>query len=723
LKNINMPNFGSVFRHSSLFPLAIHKVFLRENALTGEKCPLIGHIAVFQTAPKIMYKKINNDEQRYAELLAIISRNGKLYYEDDAPELEDSDYDALVRELKTIEQRRPDLIAADSPTQKIGGGASSAFVKVAHAVRMSSLQDVFSEGELLDFDVKLRAELLRQPVYVVEPKIDGLSVSLQYEDGIFVLGSTRGDGDVGEDVTENLRTITAIPQKLNQPVSIEVRGEVYMPREQFARLISRQEETGQAVQRNPRNAAAGALRQKDPEITRSRGLSIFVFNLQQGLSGLPGCNSHSGTLAAMKALGLPVIEHYALCGDISAVLKHVRNIGALRHTLPYDTDGAVVKIDDLSVRQSLGETANTPKWAVAFKYPPEEKQSILTDIIVNIGRTGAMTPVAVFEPVTLSGTVVSRATLHNADRLSELNLHIGDIVRVRKAGEIIPEVVGVIHDDKNPEPLYIMPSRCPCCGSEVAKTAKDGAVIRCVNRQCPAQVLQALRYFASRDGMNIEGLGAAVIAKLLTADESVRVKTPADFYRLSRSDLRSFVGDKTSFTLMGEIEKSKAMPFARVLTALGLPSVNGQTAQALCEHFGSITAMLAASVEDIAKIELIGILTAQIIVDALHAPAMTELIARLKAAGLCFAQEKRQAGVLEGVAFVLTGALPTLKREQAKSLIQNAGGKCLEAVSKKVNYLVVGEKAAEAKLDKARKMNIPVIDEDQLLKMINHSLQ
>jgi DNA ligase (NAD+) len=417
----------------------------------------------------------------------------------------------------------------------------------------------------------------------------------------------------------------------------------------------------------------------------------------------------------MKALGLPVIEHYKICPDLPSVLEQVRHIGTLRHTLPYDTDGAVVKIDDLSVRQSLGETANTPRWAAAFKYPPEEKQSVLTDIIVNIGRTGAMTPVAVFDPVTISGSVVGRATLHNADRLSELNLYIGDIVRVRKAGEIIPEVVGVIHDDNSPALPYKMPSRCPCCGSTAVK---DGAVIRCGNRQCPAQLLQSLIYFASRDGMNIEGLGAAVIAKLLTAEDSVRVKSPADFYRLSRTDLRSFVGDKTSFTLVREIEKSKATPFARVLTALGLPSVNGQTAQTLCEHFGNIDALLAASVEDIAKIELIGTLTAQTIADALHDPAMLELISRLKAEGLCFTQEKRQAGKLEGVAFVLTGTLPTLRREQAKSLIQNAGGKCLDAVSKKVSYLVSGEKPAEAKLIKAEKLKIPVIDEEELLKLI-----
>ncbi|MBR5091837.1 MAG: NAD-dependent DNA ligase LigA, partial [Ruminiclostridium sp.] len=537
-------------------------------------------------------------KKRLYELYDTIEKLNYNYYVLDDPTVEDDEYDALMREVKAIEAEHPDLVTDYSPTRRVGGAALSTFEKVTHTVQMGSLQDVFSEAELYDFDATVRKEV--EPVYSVEPKIDGLSVSLEYRDGVLVRGSTRGDGFVGEEITANLRTIKSIPLRISEKLPfLEVRGEVYMPRESFAKLVAEQEEKGEQPAKNPRNAAAGSLRQKDSSVTSKRSLGIFIFNIQQ-VEGRT-FSRHSETLDWLKEQGFPVVGH-TVCETIDEAVKRVREIGEEKHGYAYDTDGAVIKVDELSQRDILGATAKVPKWAVAFKYPPEEKETVLREIEVNVGRTGALTPVAIFDPVLLAGTTVSRASLHNQDIMDRLGVAVGDTIAVRKAGEIIPEVVRVAKHSGNA--LYKLPDRCPVCGHAAEKDG-DEAAVRCVNPNCPAQLLRGIEHFASRDAMNIEGLGEAVV-KLLVEQELVH--SVADLYELNMQDILSLPGfkEKSAGNLLKAIESSKQEQPDRLLFALGIRGIGRRSAELLLRKFGSIDGVMNASEADILAIDTFG---------------------------------------------------------------------------------------------------------------------
>ena len=650
-------------------------------------------------------------EKRLNELYDIIAELDRNYYDLDAPTAEDDEYDALKRELKALETQFPELARADSPTNRVGGTASSTFEKVAHTVQMGSLQDVFSEQELYDFDVTVRKEV--SPSYSVEPKIDGLSVSLEYRDGALVRGSTRGDGFVGEDITENLRTIKSIPSELPDKLPfLEVRGEVYMPRESFAGLVAEQEENGEQPAKNPRNAAAGSLRQQDSSVTAKRSLGIFIFNVQQVEGKTFGC--HSESLDYLREQGFPVVAH-KVCTTIDAAVERIREIGEEKHGYAYDTDGAVIKVDELAQRDVLGATAKVPKWAVAFKYPPEEKETRLNEIEVNVGRTGALTPVALFDPIILAGTTVSRASLHNQDIMDKLGVAVGDIIAVRKAGEIIPEVVRVAKHCGGE--TYKLPEKCPVCGHPTEKSEEEAAV-RCVNPNCPAQLLRGIEHFASRDAMNIEGLGEAVV-KLLCDNELVH--SSADLYELNMQDILSLPGfkEKSAGNLLRAIENSKSNEPDRLLFALGIRGIGRRSAELLLRKFGSIDGVMNASEEDILAVDSFGEVLAKSVVTAFADAQMKELVERLRGYGLKFNYDKAAASdKFAGLTFVLTGTLPTLKREQAKEMIENMGGKCAGSVSKKTSYVVAGE-AAGSKLTRAQELGVTVLTEDELLGMIN----
>ncbi|MBR5087879.1 MAG: NAD-dependent DNA ligase LigA [Ruminiclostridium sp.] len=650
-----------------------------------------------------------NAEKRLAELYDIIGRHNYSYYVLDAPTVEDDEYDALMREVKAIEAEFPELVTDESPTRRVGGAAVSTFEKVTHTVQMGSLQDVFSEEELYTFDSTVRKET--EPTYSVEPKIDGLSVSLEYRDGAFVRGSTRGDGFTGEDITENLRTIKSIPLRIAEKLPyLEVRGEVYMPRESFARLVAEQEERGEQPAKNPRNAAAGSLRQKDSSVTSKRSLGIFVFNVQQ-VEGKT-FTRHSESLDWLREQGFPTVGH-KVCMTIDEAVERIREIGEEKHGYPYDTDGAVIKVDELSQRDILGSTAKVPKWAVAFKYPPEEKETVLREIEVNVGRTGALTPVAIFDPILLAGTTVSRASLHNQDIVDRLGVSAGDTIAVRKAGEIIPEVVRVTKHCGGD--TYRLPDVCPVCGHP---TERDSAAVRCVNPNCPAQLLRGIEHFASREAMNIEGLGEAVVKQL---NDSGLVKSSADLYELNEQDVLSLQGfkAKSAGNLLKAIEASKQNQPDRLLFALGIRGIGRRSAELLLRKFGSIDGVMNASEQDILAIDSFGDILAKSVSEAFADPQMRELIGRLREHGLKFDYDKAASGdKFAGLTFVLTGTLPTLKREQAKEMIEGMGGKCAGSVSKKTNYVVAGE-AAGSKLEKARELGVAVISEQQLLDMIN----
>ncbi len=648
---------------------------------------------------------------RLYELYDIIEKHNYNYYVLDDPTIEDDEYDKLMREVKAIEAEHPELVTEFSPTRRVGGVALSTFEKVTHTVQMGSLQDVFSEDELYSFDSTIRKEL--EPVYSVEPKIDGLSVSLEYRDGVLVRGSTRGDGFVGEDITENLRTIKSIPLRISEKLSLlEVRGEVYMPRESFARLVAEQEENGEQPAKNPRNAAAGSLRQKDSSVTSKRSLGIFIFNVQQ-VEGRT-FTSHSESLDWLAEQGFPVVAH-KVCDTIDKAVRRIREIGDEKHGYAYDTDGAVIKVDDLSQRDILGATAKVPKWAVAFKYPPEEKETVLREIEVNVGRTGALTPVAVFDPILLAGTTVSRASLHNQDIVDRLGVAVGDTIAVRKAGEIIPEVVRVAkHCGAE---TYRLPDKCPVCGHSVERGG-DEAAVRCVNPNCPAQLLRGIEHFASRDAMNIEGLGEAVVKQLV---ESGLVSSPADLYLLNLQDVMCLQGfkEKSAGNLLKAIENSKQVQPDRLLYALGIRGIGRRSAELLLRKFGDIDGVMTASYEDILSIDSFGEILAHSVSDAFADPQMRELVEKLRVNGLKFDYDKAASGdKLAGLTFVITGTLPTLKRDQAKELIEGNGGKCAGSVSKKTNYVVAGEEAG-SKLTKAQELGVTVITESQLLDMIN----
>ncbi len=648
---------------------------------------------------------------RLYELYDIIEKHNYQYYVLDDPTIEDSEYDSLMREIKDIEAEFPELVSVNSPTRRVGGFALTTFEKVTHTVQMGSLQDVFSEDELYSFDNRIRQEIT--PVYAVEPKIDGLSVSLEYKNGEFVRGSTRGDGFIGEDITENLRTIRSIPMKLTEALPyIEVRGEVYMPRKSFAALVTEQEENGEKVAKNPRNAAAGSLRQKDSSITARRALDIFIFNIQQ-IEGKT-LTSHHESLEYLKKLGFKVVDD-RLYESIDKAVNRIREIGKEKTNYSYDTDGAVIKVDDFSQRDILGSTSKVPKWAVAFKYPPEEKETKLLEIEINVGRTGALTPVAIFEPVTLAGTTVSRASLHNQDIISQLDIRLGDTIVVRKAGEIIPEVVKVSAHAENSIP-YFIPDTCPVCGHKADKNG-DEAAIRCINPNCRAQLLRNIIHFASRDAMNIDGLGEAIIEQLA---ECKLIEDSADLYKLTFDELLTLPNfkEKSASNLISSIENSKQNEADRLLFGLGIKGIGRRSAELLCRQFGSIDAIMNASVEDITSIDSFGDVLAESVYNAFKDEEMRKLINRFKDYGLNMEYSSSiKSDIFKGLTFVLTGTLPTLKREQAKEMIESLGGKCTGSVSKKTNYVVAGESAG-SKLTKAEELGIKVISEEELLSMM-----
>ena len=652
-------------------------------------------------------------KSEYEQLCKQAEQHNFNYYVLDDPTIEDDEYDRLMRRIKEIEAENPEIVSESSPTQHVGGYAINTFEKVTHEVQMGSLQDVFSKGELYEFDERVK-KAVGKAVYCVEPKIDGLSVSLEYKDGIFTRGSTRGDGFVGEDITKNLKTIKSIPMVLREKIPfIEVRGEVYMPKADFEKLVRKQLENDEQPAKNPRNAAAGSLRQKDSRVTASRGLDIFVFNLQRIEGRELTC--HSESLDYMKSLGFNVIDGYKTFDNIEDAVSRIMEIGENRQSYSYDIDGAVIKVDDFELRNELGSTAKVPKWAVAFKYPPEEKETKLLDIEINVGRTGALTPVAVFEPVWLAGTTVSRAVLHNQDYIDSKDIRIGDIIAVRKAGDIIPEVVRSVSHAENSEP-FVIPHICPVCHGK-AERAEDEAVIRCVNIDCPAQLLKNIEHFASRPAMNIDGLGEAVVKQLV---ENRLISTVADLYSLQQQDLEMLPGfaKVSASKLIANIENSKTNSPDRLLFALGIKGIGQKNAQLLMKHFGSIEKLSETSSEEISAVENFGDILANNIFTALHEPHMTELIERLKSYGVnTVYQSDVKSDKLAGLTFVITGTLPDMTRDEAKTLIEQNGVKCSGSVSKKTSYVLAGEEAG-SKLTKAQQLGVTVISQQQLIEMI-----
>ncbi|MBQ8788850.1 MAG: NAD-dependent DNA ligase LigA [Oscillospiraceae bacterium] len=653
-------------------------------------------------------------EKRISELRDLVRYHSRLYYELDAPELDDYEYDLLYHELLDLENAFPELITPDSPTQKVGGAASMKFEPVRHAVQMGSLQDVFSYEELYEFDNRVRS-VIDDPEYVVETKIDGLSVSLEYRNGMFVRGSTRGDGFVGEDVTHNLLTIASIPKKINCPqVSyLELRGEVYISKETFRKLVDAQELAGEKPFKNPRNAAAGSLRQKDPKISAKRGLDIFIFNIQQ-CEGKT-FESHSESLDFVKSLGFPVSVLYNRYKNIHEAVENIKYIGENRDNFSFDIDGAVIKVNNLSDRELLGATAKYPKWAVAFKYPPEEKITKLLDIEVQVGRTGALTPTAVFEPIQLAGTSVSRAVLHNQDFIDSKNINIGDSIIVRKAGEIIPEVVALAAKGPN-EGTFKLPEFCPACGTKAVREG-DEAVLRCPNPDCPAQLLRNLIHFASRNAMDIDGMGPAVLTALV---ENGIVKSQPDIYGIIATDISSIerMGEKSAANLIAAIEKSKSAGLSKVIYALGIRNIGQKTADILADRFENIDELMSADFDELCSIEGFGEIMAKSVVDYFSLEQSKNLVQRLKDYGVDMtAENKEKSDLFEGLTFVLTGTLPTMTRNEASDIITANGGKVSSSVSKKTSFVLAGEEAG-SKLTKAQNLGIKIIDENEFLKMI-----
>lgn len=651
-------------------------------------------------------------KKRIDELKAKIEKANHNYYDLDAPTLEDDEYDALMRELCDLEKKFPELLTEDSPSQRVGGSAQTTFEKVRHEVQMGSLQDVFSTDEVRAFVERVQSEGAKE--FTVEMKIDGLSVSLVYENGTLIQGSTRGDGFIGEDITPNLKTIRTIPLKI--PVDLpllEVRGEVYMPKKSFGELCELQEKNGEPLPKNPRNAAAGSLRQKDSKITASRKLDIFCFNIQR-IEGKT-FKTHSESLEFIEEMGFHTIPDMRVCRTADEVIGRIEEIGQLRQSLPFDIDGAVIKVNDLELRNEIGMTSKVPKWAVAFKYPPEEKETTLNSIEINVGRTGALTPVANFDTVQLAGTAVSRAVLHNQDYITEKDIRVGDRIIVRKAGDIIPEVVKSVSHAADSEPFYI-PEICPVCGAKAVRD-EDEAVIRCQNPDCPAQLLRSLEHFASRGAMNIDGLGEAIVEQLVQAD---LVHTVADLYTLNLQELTSLerFGEKSAVKLLDNIENSKKNELDRLIFALGIRGIGQKAAQLLCAKFGDMESIMSASAAEIASIDGFGEVLADSVYNAMREPHRIALIERLRELGLNMSySDQKVSDKLNGLTFVLTGTLPTLKRDQAKEMIEKRGGKCSGSVSKKTSYVVAGEEAG-SKLTKANELGIPVLTEEQFLEMI-----
>ena len=655
---------------------------------------------------------INIAREKINKLVDTLNYHSRKYYVEDNPEIDDYEYDMMQQELKTLEEQYPELIRIDSPTQRVGGEPVSIFEKVEHKVQMASLQDVFSFEQVESFINKTKDEY-PDAEFCVEPKIDGLSVSLEYENGVFIRGSTRGDGFVGEDVTLNLKTIMSIPMKLNEPVSyLEVRGEVYMPCSVFIELVSEQEMNGEQPFKNPRNAAAGSLRQKDSKIAAKRKLDIFCFNVQQ-IRGKE-LNSHKQSLDYLKEQGFKVIPEYEKISNYKEIKDKITEIGEKRFSLSYDIDGVVIKVDDFSERERMGSTAKTPKWAIAYKFPPEEKETKLLDIEVNVGRTGAVTPVAIFEPILLAGTSVSRATLHNQDFIDEKNISIGDIIEVRKAGDIIPEVLSVSKSCGENE-CFKLPEFCPDCGTELIREA-DESVIRCPNVNCPAQIYRSIVHFASKGAMNIDGLGPAIVDTLI---DSGLIHSVADLYTLDENDLLELDNfkEKSVNNLLTSIEKSKGNSLDRLIFGLGIRNIGSASAKLLCDRFGNLDNIINASAEDISQIDGFGEVMAQSVHKAFREPHMLEIIERLKSYGVnVFYNKVQKDSRFDGKTFVLTGTLPTLKRAEAKEIIESFGGKVSGSVSKKTDYVLAGDDAG-SKLAKAESLGIKIISENEFSDM------
>ena len=661
--------------------------------------------------------KIRREMERLA---AEIEKNAKLYYELDAPIIEDSEYDRLFDTLKRLEQEYPELASPSSPTHRVGGAVAKGFEKVRHSVALGSLTDVFSKDELRAFGRKITEEYGKCE-YVTEAKIDGLSVSLEYEDGVFVRGATRGDGVFGEDVTANLRTVRSLPLRLDGfDGGLTVRGEIYMPKKVFATLNLSREEDGKPPFANPRNAAAGSLRQLDSALCASRRLELFVFNLQvfEGADPAQHFRTHSETLDFLAKSGFRVSPVREVCADIEDALRVVRDIGEKRAGLEYDIDGAVIKVNDLMLRERIGETASVPKWAAAFKYPPEAVETLLTDITVQVGRTGVLTPKALLEPVKIAGSTVSQATLHNEDYISSKDIRIGDRVLVRKAGDIIPEVIRPLAEKRTgAERRFIMPRTCPSCG-EPAIREEGEAAVRCTNPSCPAQLERTITHFASRGAMDIEGMGESTVRALIGAS---LIADAADIYSLDREDIARLdgFGEKSASNLIAAIEASKSTPPAGFIYALGIRHVGEKTAQLLADRFGTAAALAGAEFEQLCLIDEIGPEIAASIVSFFSHEATKNLIARLNAAGVGLTESavRKGGGTLDGMTFVVTGTLSRLSRSEAEALIKANGGKASGSVSKKTSYLLCGENPG-SKLDKARELGIKIINEEEFFSLL-----
>jgi len=673
-------------------------------------------------------KEIKN---RINSLRELISYHSKLYYDNDAPEISDYEYDMMFEELKTLERENPEFDSETSPTHHVGGRASAKFAPVSHRVRMGSLSDVFSYDEVTSFVRRSKEKLSEEGEtdvrFTVEPKIDGLSVSLMYENGDLVCGATRGDGLTGENVTDNIKTISSIPRRIGMKTKeLCVRGEVYMPRASFARLNEEREQEGGKLWANPRNAAAGSLRQLDSKITAARGLDIFVFNMQYGELYEDGRVplTHSESVSRLSDIGFSTIKIVAVTGDEDEIIRAIEKLGELRDSLEYDIDGVVIKVDSLRQREMLGENTSTPKWAVAYKFPPEEKETLLRDITLQVGRTGVLTPTAELDPVRLAGTTVSRATLHNIDIIRERDIRIGDTVVLRKAGDIIPEVVSSVKEKRDGTQMpFAFPDKCPSCGGELIFDDPDeegGGAVRCINASCPAQLERRLVHFASKGAMDIDGMGPRVVAMLI---ENGLLKSPADIYSLDFEKVASLPGkgELSARNLSEAIERSKTAGPVRLLTALGVRHTGESASEAVIERFGGIDALFEATEEELLEIPDIGGVTAHSILEFFSLSETAELIGRLKTAGVVTSLpegEKKETGTsLSGMTFVLTGKFPTMTRDEATSLVKANGGKVAGSVSKKTSIVVAGEDAG-SKLTKANELGIRVIDEAELLEMI-----
>ena len=650
--------------------------------------------------------------EAYNELVEKLLALSVAYYDNDAPLVSDFEYDRMNNELKRLEAEHPEWIRPDSPTQHVGGHVSEAFAPVAHEVPLESLQDVFSFEEVAAFVERMDASVSAAHDYVAEPKIDGLSVAVEYHDGVFFRGATRGNGEVGEDVTENLRTIRSLPKKLkNAPARLIVRGEVYMSHDTFNTLNARREVTGEPPLANPRNAAAGSLRQQDPAVCAERMLDVIFFNIQ--LSEGRSFQNHYETLEAMGEMGLPVVAH-TLCHTPRECTDAITAIGEGREGYPFDIDGAVIKLDDLAQRQTLGSTAKYPRWAVAYKYPPEKKPSKVVDILVQVGRTGVLTPKAVIEPIRLAGTTVTNATLHNQDFIENMGVNIGDTVLVQKAGEIIPEVLEVVKKDS--EGFFRLPAVCPVCGAP-AERDEDGAAIRCTGAECPAQRLRNIVHFASKDAMDIDGLGPAVVESL---DKAGLIKTPAELYTLDAQSVATAerMGKKSAENLINNLEESKSRGLARLLCAFGIRQVGAKAAKVLARRFATLDELMAASEEELTNIGDVGPITARYIVRWFESPQSRHQIELLRQAGVSFESREEIADTrFAGKTFVLTGALERFARSEAEEIIERFGGKASGSVSKKTSYVLAGADPG-SKLTKAQSLGVPVLSEEEFLQMI-----